>query len=131
MSQTAKEAFRYSSIPDAQVFGLYFSANYCKLCRNFTPKLTELYLHLRERGLKSCWWDQTKRRRRMMPTSLNNRGRPSVSMMTSEGNVVNRDGRSLVNIAAINENNHQTVEWVASQVGVGSPFRYDSGNSDF
>ncbi|KAG3082798.1 hypothetical protein PI124_g16681 [Phytophthora idaei] len=56
---------------------------------------------------------------------------PTLIFVDKEGNVVNREGRSLVDIAAINENNHQTVEWVASQVGVDSPFRYNSDNSDF
>ncbi|KAG2768042.1 hypothetical protein JG687_00018291 [Phytophthora cactorum] len=152
MSQTARQAFRYSSVPGAQVFGLCFSADYCKWCRDFTPKLTELYPHLLERGVEIVLVGSDKTQeahdayRSQQPRPA---GRfdddirielrdefyvnpiPTLIFVGQEGNVVNRDGCSLVDIAAINENNRQTVEWVASQVGVGSPFRYDSDNSDF
>ncbi|KAG2772085.1 hypothetical protein PC129_g12356 [Phytophthora cactorum] len=108
MSQTAKEAFRYSSIPDAQEAHDAYQSQQPWPAVRFDD---DIRIELRDE-----FYVKTI---------------PTLIFVDQEGNVVNRDGRSLVNIAAINENNHQTVEWVASQVGVGSPFRYDSGNSDF
>lgn len=40
--------------------GLYFSADYCKWCKDFTPKLTSVYEHFNDIGIVLVASDKTK-----------------------------------------------------------------------
>lgn len=41
-----------SYAPEAEIVGLYFSAEYCKFCKHFTPILESVYPHLQDEGIE-------------------------------------------------------------------------------
>ena len=50
-NSSGKIDFR-TAIKDCDLIGIYFSAHWCPPCRNFTPKLSNLYKQWKENGKK-------------------------------------------------------------------------------
>lgn len=143
----------YSTAPNAQIVGVYFSASYCKWCTTFTPKLATLFPYLRQYNvdvvLAGC--DKTEeayvKYHSYQPWSALPFGDeagskmrelygiktiPALVFLDQDGNVVARDGRDIVDRVVLNGHDGSLVDaqLIASQLGASS-LDYASDASDF
>ncbi len=111
------KAVAADAVTKKQVLGLYFSANWCKPCREFTPRLVELYEKLKQEGkelevafvsmdeseekfkeyfAEMPWvalpYDD-KETRSLLMTELEVRGLPSLVLLDEDRQVITTKGR--------------------------------------
>lgn len=109
-----------SALADAEVIGIYFSAHWCGPCRHFTPVLAKAYKSMKDAGKKfevvfvSSDRDATAFEEyysempflalpyanRDLKNALSKkhkvRGIPTLILLDSEGNILNKNGRSVI-----------------------------------
>ncbi len=150
MSEAVKKALGCAD-PNAEVIGVYFSADYCKWCKEFTPKLSEMYPNLRLYNIDVVFvgsdktenaFDTYRAQQPWPAVGYNDSARwqlrnefqiktiPALVFLNRDGNVVLEEGRFIVDSAYESSDVNQAVEEVASRLGV-CPFSYDSDSSDF
>ena len=114
-----KETFDASILED-KITGLYFSANWCPPCKQFTPKLKELYNKLKADGKKleiiyvsndenqekfDAYFEDMpwlaipysdKKRLAVLQSELEIRGLPTLILLDEKGNIITNRGRDFV-----------------------------------
>jgi len=113
-----------ATLKSKKYFGLYFSAHWCPPCRNFTPKLAKFVKEFKETrddfefifcssdrdeasfkeyfktmgflGLNVFGTDQGKAIKAFLSDKMGVRGIPHLAIVDSEGNLISKNGRTMV-----------------------------------
>ena len=146
-----KQALKYAST-DKKIIGLLFSADYCKYCHVFVPELRTVYKELQEHGIEIVFVasDKTKEAfekylsehpwpainyddeiRPELRVMYNLKTIPALLFFDQEGNLIEREGRTLVTTSIQNDSDPiKSANAIATRLGL-IECAYDSDNSDF
>lgn len=139
---------------NSKILGLYFSADYCRWCRDFTPLLISMYKHLQVCGIEIIFvasdkteeafdayradhpWpaiSYTDQLRLDLRVAYDIKTIPALLFFDRSGVLVEKDGRNLV-VEHLNPTEELCAASIATHLELHSHskgFEYDSDDCDF
>ncbi len=146
-----QRALKYAQ-PDNKIIGLLFSADYCKYCHVFVPKLRNVYPFIKEYGIEIIFVASDKSKEKFdeylpqhpwpaieyedpirveLRNMYNIKTIPALLFFDQNGNIIEINGRDLVvNMIENSYDDMQAAYSIANKFGL-ITIQYDSDASDF